>query len=358
VESDNRLILHVIGAMVDMTLPKSVAPELAKMAEVAISVADEEDLPMLFRTLIKSLGYGQMDGDHISSKIRSEAAALPKDVLSLVVESLWEVLPSSWRASNDFLAQILFEQENDVYRTGTPPLSDVAIVIILVSDGCALRDRALKAISYWVRNGLFPFAQVKEILNMRTANEVWDRMIPSLWRLCLWLIDSFAGSGNSSSGGGSSGNSSSSSSSSSSSGADSFSASALADMAQGLTRIVASLYSNTPGLRDCIVAQLLQRCNTETHLQSSCFLHGGRPALVAALPPLGRSGRRDNTPSMSSVAPSSSCAGGSLADGGCSSRQRKRQSYRVAPSGSGTPKPRRGYTCAVKSVEHVSVVLC
>ena len=37
----------------ELPLPRSLAPQLARLAEMALAVADEGDLPMLVRTLLK-----------------------------------------------------------------------------------------------------------------------------------------------------------------------------------------------------------------------------------------------------------------------------------------------------------------
>ena len=54
-ERDNRLLLPVIGAMADLPLPDNLLQELCIIAEDAIQVLDEIELPALFRTLLRSL---------------------------------------------------------------------------------------------------------------------------------------------------------------------------------------------------------------------------------------------------------------------------------------------------------------
>lgn len=54
-ERDNRLLLPVIGAMADLPLPDNLLQELCILAEDAIQVLDEIELPALFRTLLRSL---------------------------------------------------------------------------------------------------------------------------------------------------------------------------------------------------------------------------------------------------------------------------------------------------------------
>lgn len=54
-EQDSRLLLPVIGAMADMPLPAHLLLELHQLAERAIDMVEESDLPSLFRILLKSL---------------------------------------------------------------------------------------------------------------------------------------------------------------------------------------------------------------------------------------------------------------------------------------------------------------
>ena len=54
-ERDKRFLLPVIGAMADLPLPDNLLQELCLLAEDAIQVLDEIELPALFRTLLRSL---------------------------------------------------------------------------------------------------------------------------------------------------------------------------------------------------------------------------------------------------------------------------------------------------------------
>jgi hypothetical protein len=54
-EQDSALLLPVIGAMADMPLPAHFLLELHQLAERAIDMVEESDLPSLFRILLKSL---------------------------------------------------------------------------------------------------------------------------------------------------------------------------------------------------------------------------------------------------------------------------------------------------------------
>ena len=76
---------------------------------------------MLFRTLLKSLSI--INADQAAFRLRREMGSLSHPTLALVVEVMWEVLPSSPRAADVFVEQIV--RENQVLRDlcNSPPVA-------------------------------------------------------------------------------------------------------------------------------------------------------------------------------------------------------------------------------------------
>ena len=53
-----------------------------------------------------------------------------------------------------------------------PPLTDLAVVLILTSNIGALKFRARALFDLWLKQGTFPFAQLELVLSLRRSNEV------------------------------------------------------------------------------------------------------------------------------------------------------------------------------------------
>jgi hypothetical protein len=68
--SDNQLILPVINALVDLPLSDELTSELVALTEEAIAIADESDVPFLFRTLLNNLD--NINTANIAGRILSE----------------------------------------------------------------------------------------------------------------------------------------------------------------------------------------------------------------------------------------------------------------------------------------------
>ena len=68
--SDNQLILPVINALVDLPLSDELKSELVALTEEAIAIADESDVPFLFRTLLNNLD--NINTANIAGRILSE----------------------------------------------------------------------------------------------------------------------------------------------------------------------------------------------------------------------------------------------------------------------------------------------
>ena len=84
VASDNKLLIPVMAALVELPLPTTCIQVLLKMAEEAVSVVDDDDLPLLFKTLIKSMDH--INTTSLCAKLRGEIANLPLSSVALVIE--------------------------------------------------------------------------------------------------------------------------------------------------------------------------------------------------------------------------------------------------------------------------------
>ena len=279
-QRDPQLLLPVIGALVELPLPRSLAPQLARLAEVALAMADEGDLPMLVRTLLKSLAL--LPEKHVVQSIRREARGLSEGALALVVDAMWEALPASERAGAAFLDRVAAEAAPGLGLSSDPALSDVAVVLILSSDDVgALRSQARSLLSAWLQMQAFPFAHLERILLLRRSNEVWDRMVPGVWRACMWLLAALAATDVTASVGAA--------------------RSAYTAAQLGLQRLVLCLYRSVPSMQEPVLALLLGRCFANSSAAHAPPLQSAaksaslpsradkrrRGASVLLLPPLG-----------------------------------------------------------------------
>ena len=279
-ESDNRNILPVIGAMVELSLPNNLIPKLAYLVENAILIVEENDIPTLFRTILKSL-TSSSSGEKTVLKLKKCFKNLCDESISLIVEAMWEILPSSLQASTLFLDQIIKEQKvlEGVGLLGPdllPTLTDVSVLLILLTgtsfSGSNLKVKANNLFTIWLINDIFPFDQLQTILKLRRANDIWERMTPSIWTLCLWLIDNIS------------------------------KYTILTNKflnyintcKRGLSDLIGTLYSTVPSLDETIVNALLNRCYynpqnhhpgvSRNHLSTVCVNDG-----LVLLAPLGSS---------------------------------------------------------------------
>ena len=190
-EIDNSLLLPVIGAMVELPLTNRIVPQLAELAESAISLVQESDLPLLLRTLLKSLDL--VSADRTVHAIRREVKNLSEDTIALVVDAMWEVFPSSANASVAFLDQISHDQDNNTLGLNLEPsLTDLSVVLILNSETGILKSKANSLLELWFKLGVFPFKHLELILTLSKTNEVWDRMVTAIWKICIWLLNALS----------------------------------------------------------------------------------------------------------------------------------------------------------------------
>ena len=189
-ESDSHLLLPVIAALSEFPLAISQQQMMLQMAEDAVDIIDESDLPVLCRILLKSIC--PYKSERIILKIRREMSQVSDASSALLIEALWEVLPSSPIASELLLDQITREQE--LYKYRHPSLADLSIVLILTTNANIgiLKIRARRLLQTWLHQGVFPFHQLELILSLRRSNEIWSRMVPAVWRLCLWTLEALS----------------------------------------------------------------------------------------------------------------------------------------------------------------------
>ena len=71
---DNKCILPVINALVDLPLTAELKNKLVALTEEAINIVDESDIPFLFRTLLNNLEH--VNASNIAGKILMEVYRL------------------------------------------------------------------------------------------------------------------------------------------------------------------------------------------------------------------------------------------------------------------------------------------
>jgi hypothetical protein len=68
--TENRYMLPIISVLIDLPLPVTVKPALARLADEAIGSVDESDIPFLFRAILKNLS--DVDAHDITFRLRKE----------------------------------------------------------------------------------------------------------------------------------------------------------------------------------------------------------------------------------------------------------------------------------------------
>ena len=76
-----------------------------------MQAVDDDDLPLLFKTLLKAMEY--INAASLSARLRTEIARLSTSSVTLVLEVLWESLPTSKKAAEYLLRQIHVESHRD-----------------------------------------------------------------------------------------------------------------------------------------------------------------------------------------------------------------------------------------------------
>lgn len=117
VDCNNNLIVPVLGILVDLQLPRHVILKVAKLADLSIRFVDRNDFPTLLRTLFKTLDSIDLESSVIT--IRNELRSLSPNILILVVEVMYKVLPVQRRVANAYLNLILQEHSRDLSNVST-----------------------------------------------------------------------------------------------------------------------------------------------------------------------------------------------------------------------------------------------
>ena len=102
VADDKEVLIPVMAALAELPLPPSCVASLVAMAEEAVTVVDDDELPLLFKILIKSMDH--VNTTSLCARLRCEISKLPLTSVALVIEVLWESLPLSHNAA-DYLLQ-------------------------------------------------------------------------------------------------------------------------------------------------------------------------------------------------------------------------------------------------------------
>ena len=108
-ESDSSLLLPVIGAMADLPLPPDLVSELYLLAEEAIDILDETELPALFRTLLKSLC--PLRARKALLKLRNEVRNINSERSKLLTKAT-QILPSEPSTLQSFVSVDSIDSES------------------------------------------------------------------------------------------------------------------------------------------------------------------------------------------------------------------------------------------------------
>jgi hypothetical protein len=262
---NNRFLMPAINAIVDLPLNIAQQEEFVDIAEKSIAVVEESDLPALFRTLLKSISPHKVSRAVL--RFREELSSLSEESVALMIEAMWEVLPSSPAASEALLSQILCDQ--DCNRMRQPSLADVSIMLILMSNIGSLRAQAKELLRVWLRRGVFPFARLHSIVELRRSNEVWDRMVPAIWRLSIWSLEELSdplwcqSQDTTSSSSASAIDASGSNAEKAALDVNTCGSSLTHEISlSGLIRLIQFLYSRMPSMRETILGSILNKCTS------------------------------------------------------------------------------------------------
>lgn len=87
--------------------------------------------------------------------------------------------------------------------------------------------------------------------------QVWDRMVPAIWRLCLWLIEILPTRMNSTGS----------------------AETGVAEVQAGLRGLVISLYEGVPSMQETLLSSLLNRCFRNASMSPMHLIHASTPRL-------------------------------------------------------------------------------
>ena len=123
----------------------------------------------------------QLNGHKTIASIRREMASLSERAVAVVVEVLWDTLPSSRSASYLFVDQILREQDSACHElhnrssssgiggaVTSSNLLDLAVLLIAAPVSGDINRKTLALVRGWLDRGAFPFGPLREVLGMRS----------------------------------------------------------------------------------------------------------------------------------------------------------------------------------------------
>ncbi|CAM9550164.1 unnamed protein product [Ectocarpus sp. 6 AP-2014] len=103
-EGDRSMLVHVIGSLYDLPLGADTRQEVSTMTLEALSVVDEEDVPVVVRTLFKTAR--ERDSAMVVSRVRAECAGLGMTALAVLVDVLADTFSINESVAKTFLAQV------------------------------------------------------------------------------------------------------------------------------------------------------------------------------------------------------------------------------------------------------------
>ncbi len=100
------LLLPVLGALFDLPLTPKLRREALGLAEEALGVVADADVPVVVRTLLRTLDEGSGDHSALLARVRRECAALSPSATAVLVEVLGTALATSPKVGRLLLAHI------------------------------------------------------------------------------------------------------------------------------------------------------------------------------------------------------------------------------------------------------------
>ncbi|CAN0147235.1 unnamed protein product, partial [Scytosiphon promiscuus] len=103
-EGDRSMLVHVIGSLHELPFGADTRQEVSTMTLEALSVVDEEDVPVVVRTLFKMAS--ERDSTALVSRVRAECAGLGTTALAVLLGVLADTFSVNESVSKAFLAEV------------------------------------------------------------------------------------------------------------------------------------------------------------------------------------------------------------------------------------------------------------
>ncbi|CAM9649704.1 unnamed protein product, partial [Discosporangium mesarthrocarpum] len=101
---DRAMLVHVVGSLHDLPIGKTTRREVSDMTLEALSMVDEEDLPVIVRTLLKNMG--DADGAQVVGRIREECSGCSPTTQAVLLEVLANAFPVNEAFTHAFLSSL------------------------------------------------------------------------------------------------------------------------------------------------------------------------------------------------------------------------------------------------------------